>query len=131
MNTITLNQTTRQIFVLLKFTFAIVPVVAGLDKFTDLLADWEMYLNPGIARLLPFSPHVFMKIVGVIEITAGLIVFVKPGLGAWIVSAWLISIALTLITGGTYLDVAVRDVVMAIAAYCLARLAGVIDKATV
>ncbi len=107
---------------LLKFTFGLVPIVAGADKFTNLLTDWEHYLNPSLGAALPFSPHVFMMIVGVIEIIAGIIVLVKTNIGAYIVSAWLVFIAVTLLAGGKFLDVAVRDLVMAIGAYSLAKI---------
>jgi uncharacterized membrane protein YphA (DoxX/SURF4 family) len=107
---------------LLKFTYGLVPIVAGADKFTNLLTNWEQYLNPALKKLLPFDAHIFMVIVGVIEIMAGVIVLIKPQIGAWIVSAWLLLIALTLISSGSFLDVAVRDIVMAIGAYTLARL---------
>jgi uncharacterized membrane protein YphA (DoxX/SURF4 family) len=110
---------------LLKFTYGLVPIVAGADKFTNLLTNWEQYLNPALKKLLPFDAHVFMVIVGVIEIIAGVIVLIKPQIGAWIVSAWLLLIALTLIGSGSFLDVAVRDIVMAIGAYTLARLSSV------
>nr|WP_294792871.1 hypothetical protein [uncultured Mucilaginibacter sp.] len=115
---------------LLKFTFGLVPIVAGADKFTNLLTNWEQYLNPALKNLLPFGAHVFMMIVGVIEIVAGIIVLAKPKIGAYIVSAWLILIALTLISSGKYLDVAVRDIVMAIAAYSLAKLSSTDQFAT-
>jgi hypothetical protein len=107
----------------MKLTYGLVPIVAGLDKFTNLLTDWEKYLNPAIAQILPFSPHTFMLIVGVIEIIAGLIVLSRPALGAYIVSAWLALIGLSLLATKGYLDVAVRDLVMAIGAYSLAQLA--------
>jgi len=107
---------------LLKFTYGLVPIVAGADKFTNILTNWEQYLNPGLAKILPFGEHAFMMVVGVIEIVAGIIVLAKPQIGAWIVSAWLVLIALTLIFSGHYLDVAVRDIVMAIGAFVLARL---------
>ncbi len=116
------NQIVRSVWTVLKITFTVVPVVAGLDKFTDLLTNWDLYLHPGIASMLPFSAHVFMQIVGVIEIIAGILVFAKPAIGAWVVMAWLICIALTLIASGKYLDVAVRDLVMSIGAMSLARL---------
>jgi len=126
METITSNSTARSVWTVLRFTFGIVPIVAGADKFTDLLVNWEMYLNPTIASMLPFSPHVFMQIVGGIEIVAGLIVLAKPALGGWIVMVWLICIALQLIAMGKYLDVAVRDLVMSIGAMSLARLSRVV-----
>lgn len=113
----------ERIYKLMKLTYGLVPIVAGLDKFTNLLTDWEKYLNPGIAQMLPFSPHTFMMIVGVIEVIAGLIVLLKPAIGAYIVSAWLVLIALSLLATKGYLDVAVRDLVMAIGAYSLAQIA--------
>jgi uncharacterized membrane protein YphA (DoxX/SURF4 family) len=112
----------NEVQTVLRFTYGLVPIVAGADKFTNLLANWEQYLNPSLKKLLPFSDHTFMTIVGVIEIVAGVIVLWKPQIGAWIVSAWLLLIALTLVASGSYVDVAVRDVVMAIGAYSLARL---------
>ncbi len=111
---------------ILKFTFGLVPIVAGADKFTNLLTDWSQYLHPSLASILPFSPHVFMMIVGIIEICAGILVLVRTNIGAYVVSAWLVLIALTLLTSGKFLDVAVRDLVMAIGAYSLAKLSEII-----
>ena len=112
----------KPVFNVLRITYAIIPVVAGLDKFTDLLVDWEKYLHPGLISLLPFSPHTFMMIVGVIEIVAGIIVFIRPAVGGYIVMAWLTLIAITLLAGGHFLDVAFRDLAMAIGALTLARI---------
>jgi hypothetical protein len=117
----------NQVYLLLKFTFGVVPIVAGLDKFTDLLTQWEQYLNPSLSHILPFAPHTFMMIVGVIEMTAGILVLVKPGIGGYVVSAWLVLISLTLLAGGQYLDVAVRDLVMAVSAFSLARLSSTVS----
>ena len=127
METLNLNQSIKPTFNLLKLTFGIVPIVAGLDKFTNLLTHWENYIHPGLAGILPFAPHTFMMIVGVIEIIAGIIVLAKPALGGYIVAAWLALIALTLLASGNYLDVAVRDLVMAIGAFSLARIAKIIS----
>ncbi|KGO87186.1 hypothetical protein [Flavobacterium suncheonense] len=118
-----LNQAIQPTFTLLKFTFGLVPIVAGLDKFTNLLTNWEQYMHPGISEMLPFSAHTFMMVVGVIEIIAGIIVLKKTELGGYIVAAWLTLIALTLLASLNYLDVAVRDLVMAIAAFSMARIA--------
>ena len=116
--TLTLNKTLTAA-TLLKWTYTIVPVVAGLDKFIHLLTNWEKYLAPAIADLLPFEPHTFMLVVGIIEIIAGIIVFIKPKTGALIVSLWLVAIAINLLMTGEYLDIAVRDLVMAVGAYSL------------
>lgn len=113
--------TINQLQKTLKFTFGIVPIIAGLDKFTNLLTNWVDYLGKN-ADLIPINHLLFMKIVGSIEIVAGIIVLVKPRIGAYIVMIWLLCIALQLIIGLNYLDVAVRDIVMAIGAYTLAQL---------
>lgn len=126
METINSRPSLAPTFNLLRLTYGLVPVVAGLDKFTDLLTHWENYLHPGIAGMLPFAPHTFMMIVGGIEIIAGIIVLVRPAAGGYIVAAWLTLIALTLLASGNYLDVAVRDLVMAIGAFSMARLAKII-----
>ena len=106
----------------LRLTYGLVPIVAGLDKFTNLLTDWKQYLSP-VAGYLPISASTFMMIVGVIEIVAGLVVLSKhTRFGAYLVSAWLAGIALNVLTTGHFFDVAVRDLVMAIGAFTLARL---------
>lgn len=117
----------KQTFNLLKYTFVVVPIVAGADKFMHLLTDWNQYLNADLVNMLPFKASTFMMIVGVIEIIAGIIVLVKPRIGGFVVAAWLTVIALSLLAGGTFLDIAVRDLVMAIAAFSMARQAKVLD----
>lgn len=107
---------------ILKYTFGLVPIVAGLDKFTNILTDWSHYVSSDLAGLLPFDPSTFMMIVGVVEIVAGILVLTRTKVGAYIVSAWLVGIALSLILTWTYVDVAVRDLVMAIGAFSLAKL---------
>lgn len=117
--------TLSSIYVPLRLTFGLVPLVAGLDKFVGVLADWEKYLPAFAADLLPFSGATFMMIVGVIEIVAGLAVLTAfTRLGAYVVMAWLLLIAVAVASAG-YLDIAVRDVVMAVAAYTLGTVAGI------
>lgn len=117
------NAALKQTFNLLKFTFVIVPIVGGLDKFLNLLTNWEQYINPSFESILPFAGTTFMMVCGVIEIIAGIIVWKKPDIGGLIVAGWLTVIALSLLLGWNYVDVAVRDLVMAIAAFSMARLA--------
>jgi len=112
----------KQVQNMLRLTFGIIPIVAGLDKFSNLLANWQNYLGSNISGMLPVNPPLFMKIVGVIEIVAGIIVLIRPLIGAYIVMIWLVLISLQLIIGGHYFDVAVRDLVMAIGAFTLAKL---------
>ena len=115
-------QQTANVQQVLKYTYGLVPIVAGLDKFTNLLTNWAGYLSESQAEMLPFSTSTFFAIVGVIEIIAGVLVLLRPALGAWVVMAWLVAIALVLITGGHFFDVAVRDLVMAVGAFSLAKL---------
>jgi uncharacterized membrane protein YphA (DoxX/SURF4 family) len=107
----------------LRIGLGVVPFLAGLDKFFNLLTNWEMYLSPQMQRLLPVSGTTFMHIVGVIEMAVGLAILTRwTRLGSYVAMLWLVLIALNLIATGGFLDVAVRDLVMAIAAYTLARL---------
>lgn len=109
---------------LLRWTYGLVPIVAGADKFTHILTDWDKYLAPAVANLLPMQPHAFMNIVGIIEIIAGVLVLIKPRIGSLIVALWLLGIAINLLMTGQYYDVAVRDTVMAIGAFSLYMLSG-------
>lgn len=107
----------------LRITYGLVPIVAGLDKYFNLLTDWEKYLPAFADDMLPISPAAFMLIVGGIEIAAGLAVLTAfTRLGAYVVMAWLALIAVNLIAAG-YFDVAVRDLVMAVGAYSLGQVA--------
>ena len=104
---------------IMRVTYGLLPILAGLDKFMHLLTDWNKYLAPVVTDVIPVTPGTFMSIVGVIEIIAGIIVFVKPKLGSIIVGLWLLAIAINLMLTGQYFDVAVRDIIMAIGAFCL------------
>ena len=117
-----MNSNVQLVKTILKYTFGLVPIVAGLDKFTNILTDWTHYISDGVANMIPFEPSTFMMIVGVIEIVAGILVLTKTKFGAYLVSAWLVLIALTLLLSWTYVDVAVRDIVMAIGAFSLGKL---------
>ena len=107
----------------LRVGLGLAAVLAGLDKFFNLLTNWNMYLSPITERFLPVSGHTFMLITGPIEILVGLSILTRwTRIGAYVLSVWLLAIALNLVTTGSYYDVAVRDVEMAIAAFVLANL---------
>lgn len=113
----------------LRYLYGAVPIVAGLDKFTHLLADWAAYINPVILDSVPFSRSTLMGAVGVIEIAAGILVLLRPRVGAYVVMAWLLAIALQLLAWGHFLDVAVRDIVLALGgALTLARLSRLVGR---
>ncbi len=112
----------RQAYEILHVAFTVAPIVAGLDKFFDLLANWDKYLAPAIAGLSPIGVHGFMMAVGLIEIIAGLIVALKPKIGAYIVAAWLLGIIVNLLLVPGYFDIALRDFGLLLAALALGRL---------
>jgi len=107
---------------ILRVTFGLTAMLAGLDKFFNILADWQSYISPLALQILPISPALLMGVVGIVEIAVGVtILAVAPRVGAYVASAWLLLVAVNLALGGHF-DVAVRDVVMSIAAFTLARL---------
>ena len=111
-----------QAYQILHLGFTVAPILAGLDKFLGLLTNWDRYLAPAVAAALPFGGHTFMLIVGAIEVVAGIGVFLMPRLFAYVVSAWLVGIILNLLLAGSFLDVALRDLGLALGALALARL---------
>ena len=107
----------------LRIGLGVGPFLAGLDKYFNFLTNWPAYINPLALKILPFSGATFMHIVGVIEMVVGLAILTRwTRLGSYVASAWLLVIAISLVSAGMFLDVAVRDVEMALAAYVLARL---------
>ena len=107
----------------LRIGLGVGPFLAGLDKYFNLLTDWTMYTSPLVLKLLPFSGRTFMHIVGVIEMIVGLAILTKwTRLGSYVASAWLVAIAINLVSTGMFLDIAVRDLEMALAAFVLARM---------
>jgi len=108
---------------ILHFGFTVAPIVAGIDKFFHLLCNWDQYLAPWIAALSPVGGHGLMLAIGVIETAAGVLVAVRPRLGAPVVGVWLCGIILNLLTMGAYFDVALRDLGLALGAFALWQLA--------
>jgi hypothetical protein len=108
--------------------FIAAPILAGLDKFTNLLTNWEQYLAPIASQIIPLSPSTFMRVVGVVEVAAGILVAVKPRIGGYVVSAWLVGIIVNLLLIPGYFDVALRDFGLALGAFALARLSAVYDN---
>jgi len=113
----------RQAFLLLRTVFTVAPVLFGLDKFANVLTDWERYLAPWINDLVPGSAHTAMLGVGVVEVVAGIAVALQPRFGGYLVAAWLLGIIVDLLTLGQYYDIALRDFGLLVAALALARLA--------
>jgi len=121
------SDATRQGYQILHWAFVIVPVIAGLDKFAHLLTNWDTYVAPPVARVLGGYVHPFMLVVGVVEVIAGLIVALKPKIGAYIVAAWLVAIMINLLLGPKNGDIVLRDFGLCLGALALGRLAATYD----
>lgn len=107
----------------LRIGLGVGPFLAGLDKFFNILTNWTMYLSPVAEKMLPVSGTTFLRAAGVIEMLVGLAILTRwTRLGAYVAGAWLVAIAINLVSSGGFYDIAVRDVEMAVAAYALARL---------
>jgi hypothetical protein len=118
-----LRDPVQQAFVLLWVGFTVAPIAFGLDKFFDVLVDWKIYLAPEFNDLIPGNAHQAMLAVGAVEILAGLLVFVRPRLGGYVVAAWLAAIITNLLLQADFYDIALRDFGLLLAALTLARLA--------
>jgi hypothetical protein len=110
-------------YLVLRTGFVVAPILFGLDKLTNLLADWTTYLAPAIDRVVPGSASGAMLAVGVVEVVAGLVVAFRPKVGGYLVAAWLAGIITNLLLLGDHYDIALRDFGLLLAALALARLA--------
>lgn len=107
----------------LRIGLGVGPIITGIDKFFNKLTDWTMYLSPLATKTVPVTPATFMHVVGVVEIIAGIVVLSRfTKIGAYVVTAWLLGIAVNLLTTGMFYDLAMRDVEIAIAAFTLSQL---------
>lgn len=110
-----------QAFRALQIGFVAAPIIAGIDKFTNLLVDWEIYLAPVVGDII--DPGMFMAIVGVIEVIAGIGIALRPRIFGLVVAGWLVAIIVNLLMIPGFFDVALRDLGLAIGAFALSRLA--------
>jgi len=121
------TQHAREAYHILRIGFTAAPILAGIDKFTHLLVNWDQYLPSFVNRMVGGHGHELMLVAGAIEIVAGLGVFFKPKIFAYVVSAWLVLIIVNLLMIPGYFDVALRDLGLALGALALARLSQTFD----
>lgn len=117
------DRAVRPAYQILMFAYIALPVVAGIDKFYDRLARWGDYLAPQVASHLPVGTQQFLHGVGIVEIVAGLLVALKPSVGALVVALWLWGIVANLVVSGAHYDIALRDFGLSLGALALSRLA--------
>jgi len=121
------TQHAREAYQILRIGFTVAPIIAGIDKFTHLLVNWDQYLPSVVNRMVGGHGHELMLVAGAIEVVAGLGVFFKPKIFAYVVSAWLVLIIVNLLMIPGYFDVALRDLGLALGALALARLSQTFD----
>ena len=121
------HDATYQGYQILHWGFVALPVIAGLDKFAHLLTNWDTYLAPAIAKMLGSYAHTFMLVAGAVEVLAGLLVALKPKIGAYVVAAWLVGIMINLFMGPNNGDIILRDFGLFLGALALGRLAMTYD----
>lgn len=126
MNTHVVHHKLQLLQRILQGTYGLLFIVAGADKFFNLVTQWDKYLSPFLRDLAPVE-HIMMA-VGIIEIGIGILVFIKPRLGAYAVIGWFLGIVVNLLLMRTYFDIVVRDLVMAVGALILAQLSDVLEK---
>lgn len=117
-----------QAFMLLRIGFTALPIVMGIDKFFNGLTQWTQYLADWINNIVPGTAEQLMYVVGGVEIAAGLLVALRPRIGAYVVAAWLAGIVINLVSYGEWYDIAVRDFGLMLGALTLGRLASVYDR---
>ncbi len=115
-----------RVWCVLKCTYGLAAIIAGLDKFFSVLTVWEMYASPLLVRFVPLDVTSVIQVAGVIEIVAGVLILSKlTRVGAYVMMAWLLAVAGYLLASGGFFDVALRNVVMAMGAFALAQLTAV------
>jgi hypothetical protein len=123
----TLHNPAYHAYMVLYAGFVALPIIAGLDKFFHLLVNWDGYLAPIVPQTLGLDAHTLMLGVGVIEIVAGLVVLVRPRVGAYVVAFWLWGIIVNLLLVPGFYDIALRDFGLSLGAIALARLSAEYD----
>lgn len=106
---------------ILRVGFTVAPILFGLDKFFNLMTDWTEFLPTFVTDAV--SGTLVMAIVGVIEIAAGIGVWLRPKIFAYVVAAWLGVIIVTLVIAGGFWDIALRDFGLLLGALALGQLA--------
>lgn len=114
-----------QAFWMMRFGFALLPIVFGADKFSHVMVNWDKYLAPELQHWIsPFNTvHETMYFVGAVEILAGVLVLLLPRIGGYVVALWLVGIIVDLSLISGYWDILARDVALCLLALTFARLA--------
>jgi hypothetical protein len=123
-----MGASSRGAFELLRAAFVLIPVIAGLDKFSNFLCDWQKYVSPMVLNVSPLSPAALMYVVGFVEVFVGFLVIAAPRVGALALAGWLGIVTVNLALSGEFWDVALRDLGLMLGALALAQLGRVHEE---
>ncbi len=115
------SDSVRNAFQVLRLGFTVAPILFGLDKFFNVMTEWTEFLPEFVTDAV--SGTAVMAVVGVVEIAAGVGVWLRPKIFAYVVAAWLGLIIVSLLLAGGFLDVALRDLGLLLGAVALGQLA--------
>jgi hypothetical protein len=118
------KNTLRHAQQVLRVVYTAIPLVAGIDKFANVLVNWERYLSPAVVRRAPMPIHYLMYWIGLVEVVAALLVALVPRVGGYVVGLWLLAVVGNLVSIGGYYDIVLRDLGLAFGAFALAQLSG-------
>ncbi len=125
------NKLISQAFMALQSGLVAVSLIAGMDKFVDLLTNWSAYVAPQLPRLLGFSSQAVSYGAGVIEILIAMGIAIWPRVFSNILVGWMGIIILNLLLTGQYFDLILQDFGLAAAAYAFSRLCQIKEEVPV
>jgi len=108
---------------LLKFTYGPVIVAVGIDKFFGFLTDWTQYVSPFITDTIGMDAGAFIGLVGVIEVTLGILLMTKwERSAAYGVAGFGLLSTVNILSTGQFYDTALKSLPMIVGAIVLAGL---------
>jgi hypothetical protein len=116
------NNLIYQAFMVLQTGLVIVPLIAGLDKYAGILANWSQYLAPGIPRLFHVTAETVMYFVGAIEVLIAMGVALYPRVFSYVLIGWFGVVIANLLVLGQFYDVVLYNFGLGVAAFALSRL---------
>jgi hypothetical protein len=105
----------------LRYYLSVLLLVDGFDKFFNLITYWPLYLAPQLPQLTGLSVDTIMAVVGIIEITLGVVMWFSQRWGGLLIALLLFGIAATLLAGGLFINIVLIDIGLGIAALALAQ----------
>ena len=102
----------NKLWTMSKYVYGLVPVLIGLDKFSFFIVNWNIYVSPFAASIIPII--YLVPLVGIIEIAAGLLILTHwQRFGTFLVATWIGIVIVNLLLIGGFYDIILRDIAIA------------------